>query len=200
MEKGCQNITLNSPFVYLYCNQTIKDMTKIKDSVTGRFICDHGMRWTTEYYIWRGLINRCYNPKTKHYARYGGRGIKVCDQWRHSFINFFNDVGYRPEGLSLDRKDNNGNYEPSNCRWATTTEQQNNTRANVLVTYNGETKSLTQWCKLFDVKRPTIAHRLDKGMSPEEAFTKPVLNCSAYKNGNGYRKKSLVLDYFIVHK
>lgn len=75
MEKGCQNINLNSPFVYLYCNQTIKDMAKIKDSTTGRFISDHGKRFTSEYSIWHGVKNRCTNPNVRQYKRYGGRGI-----------------------------------------------------------------------------------------------------------------------------
>lgn len=164
-------------------------MTKIKDSVTGRFICDHGMRWTSEYGIWRGLIDRCTNQKSKHYARYGGRGITVCDRWLHSFENFFTDMGHRPDGLSLDRRNNDGNYEPGNCRWATIIEQQNNTSKNVLVSYGGVTKSLTQWCKQLDLKRPTISHRLDRGMTPKEAFTTPIRNCSAYQHGNGYRKQ-----------
>ena len=79
-----------------------------------------------EYRSWQSMITRCYNEKYHHWHRYGGRGVKVCDRWRNSFENFLADMGPRPTGTTLDRKDNDGNYEPSNCRWATATEQRNN--------------------------------------------------------------------------
>jgi hypothetical protein len=81
---------------------------------------------TTEYRIWKGIIQRCTNPQVRAWPRYGGRGITVCDRWRSSFENFLADMGARPPGRSIDRIDNDGNYEPTNCRWATAVEQRAN--------------------------------------------------------------------------
>src|SRR5450755_1112777 len=88
----------------------------------------HGMRGTPEYNAWRNMIQRCTNPNATGWKDYGGRGITVCDAWRESFDAFMVCMGSRPEGLSLDRKDNSGNYDPWNCHWATWEEQQRNQR------------------------------------------------------------------------
>ena len=98
----------------------------------------HGMCGTPEYVAWKNMKARCTNPKNTHYENYGGRGIKVCDRWLHSFENFYADMGPRPEGMSLDRwPDNDGNYEPGNTRWATNHEQNINQRAKGKSQYRG---------------------------------------------------------------
>ena len=101
-----------------------------------RYIRIHGMRKSREYQTWIGMKARCSNPHSGYFKNYGGRGIKVCDRWLKDFPNFFSDLGPRPEGYSLDRIDSNGNYEPSNCRWASIKTQQRNKRSNQLITHD----------------------------------------------------------------
>ena len=88
----------------------------------------HGMSDSPTYHSWLSMKQRCTNPNDIGYANYGGRGIKVCDRWLHSFVNFYADMGLRPEGMTLDRKDNDGDYEPDNCKWSTLVEQAANQR------------------------------------------------------------------------
>jgi hypothetical protein len=96
----------------------------------------HGKTGSPEYHAWSAMIQRCTNPKTKQYKDYGGRGIRVCQKWKCSFESFYADMGPRPsKAHSIDRKDNDGNYEPGNCRWATEREQKMNTRQNVRYKY-----------------------------------------------------------------
>lgn len=138
----------------------------------------HGKSKTRLHKIWYGMKNRCFNPMNSLYARYGGRGITVCDEWRNSFEAFYNWAmtnGYT-EGLTIDRKDVNRNYEPSNCRWATIKEQQNNRRNNRLLEYNGETHTIAQWAELKGLRKAVLYKRLYDGWSVERAITTPTSN------------------------
>lgn len=123
------------------------------------------------YLAWSSMIGRCSYPKTNGYRNYGGRGITVCERW-HKFENFLADVGEHPgHGFTLDRIDVNGNYEPGNIRWSTLKAQANNRRNNVYITYQGETKTLTEWCEQLGLKYSRMWKRLSaQHMTPEEAF------------------------------
>lgn len=121
-----------------------------------------------------GMKQRCYNPKCSQFKNYGGRGIKVCDRWLESFQNFVDDMGLKPEGLSIDRINNDGDYEPGNCRWATSTEQRNNQRTCRPLTFNGITKPLRDWAQEYGIHEMTLHHRIVKGWDAGQAITTPV--------------------------
>jgi hypothetical protein len=127
------------------------------------------------------MRQRCRADNVTHYSRYAGRGISVCERWE-SFPNFLADMGEAPDGMSLDRIDNDRGYEPGNCRWATPKMQQRNTRLNVNYTIDGETKCFTAWCEHFGLHKNTVLQRLRYGWPPEKAFkTPPLKTQSRYK-------------------
>lgn len=125
------------------------------------------------YISWDGMKQRCYNVNHKAYFRYGGKGILVCSRWKNSFVNFLKDMGEKPEGLSLDRIDNEGNYCKENCRWATRKQQQNNTRKNRLISIDGTTKTAQEWCDFYNVDWNMVRGRIKRGIEPKKAFCKP---------------------------
>jgi len=132
------------------------------------------VRNNPEYSRWAGMKKRCNNSKHKAYHNYGGRGIKYCERWE-KFSNFFEDMGKLPSPEhSLDRIDVNGNYSPENCRWATRSEQHNNTTRNVRLTHNGITLTATQWAKKFNLPQYLIYHRLQYGWSTEKTLETPI--------------------------
>lgn len=123
------------------------------------------------YRTWCLMLGRCRNKKLPEFKNYGGRGIKVCDRW-HRFENFLADMGEKPGGLTLDRIDNNGDYEPGNCRWATRKQQTRNTRRNLMLTYAGKTMCLADWASELGINRGTLWSRIKMGWSLERAFSK----------------------------
>lgn len=136
-----------------------------------------GDKPTATYRIWSGMLQRCKNPKTRCFGRYGARGIKVCKRWL-KFENFLADMGERPAGKSIDRIDNDGNYEPSNCRWATDREQHRNRSDNVRLTFNGTTRSLVEWEECLGLPRGILKDRLRSGWTTEKALTCPIMTKS----------------------
>ncbi len=157
----------------------------------------HGMSKSDEYGVWNGMLDRC-NPANGH-KDYGGRGIRVCDRWAE-FENFFADMGPRPsDGHSIDRINTNGNYEPSNCRWATRAEQSRNRRNNVLMIFNGATRLVSDVGAEHGLSRQCVMLRIKKGWDAERAATTPVMNPHdagklaagvARPNARGHRKQA----------
>lgn len=124
------------------------------------------------YRTWAAMISRCSDQNANGFRHYGGRGISVCQEWRE-FSNFVRDMGEKPHGMSLDRIDVNGNYEPGNCRWATLNQQARNRRDSRCLTYRGETKSVHDWAEENGLPVRALVHRLNAGWSTEDALSKP---------------------------
>lgn len=142
---------------------------------SGVAVVTHGMSKSPEFGSWRALIERCTNPGNRAYARYGGRGIRVCDRWKQSFEAFYKDMGPRPSPQhSIDRIDSNGDYEPTNCRWATQSQQMRNTRRSRHLTFDGLSMSIPDWADKLGMSVKTLRSRLDAGWSIERALTSPV--------------------------
>jgi len=135
----------------------------------------HGKSRTRLYNIWIGMIHRCENKKHHIYCYYGGRGIKVCEEWHdvNAFYKWAIENGYK-EGLTIDRIDVDGNYEPYNCRWATMKEQVNNSRRNVFIEYNGERLTAAQWSERLGGGKLLVSGRLLRGWSEISAVSTPV--------------------------
>jgi hypothetical protein len=121
------------------------------------------------------MVRRCHDETTEGFENYGGRGIEVCEPWRESFLKFLEDMGERPEGMTIDREDTNGNYDTDNCRWATPTQQSNNKRNNRLLTLNGKTQSASEWSKELGVPRGRLYLRVSRGWSDEEVLLTPFM-------------------------
>jgi len=169
-----------------YCGETFNtQIQKVKSGHTKSCGCyfskklsernkTHGFCRNRLFPTWRAMISRCENQSVPNYHRYGGRGIKVCERWQ-TFENFLADMNSSYEsGLTLDRIDNDGNYCPENCRWATDSQQMNNTRANVLLEYCGEKYTMAQLSRKVGIERNVIKYRLQNGFSVQEALEKPI--------------------------
>lgn len=140
------------------------------------FVVKHNLSNSRIYHIWASMKGRCYNNNDNAYKDYGARGITVCDEWKNDFMSFYNwamNNGYHDD-LTIDRIDVNGDYKPSNCRWATFKEQQNNRRNNNYVTIGNVTKTFSDWCETYGINRRTAYRRLEYGWSLDKSLTTPV--------------------------
>lgn len=157
----------------------------------------HGMAKTRFYSEWQAMLTRCLNHNAIHYCDYGGRGIKVCDRWRDSFENFRDDMyesylkhveEYGEKDTTLDRIDVNGNYESSNCRWATLSEQARNTRC-INLTYKGETHTVRQWSEILNINLGTMWSRIMDGKPIEDVLYQGSLKYRDAKTWHGMKKE-----------
>ena len=133
----------------------------------------HGMSQTKLHKAWANMRYRCFNPRCKCYDNYGGRGITICDKWNEfePFMEWALNNGFA-DGMSLDRIDVNGNYEPSNCRWVSWEVQENNKRNSSYLTLNGQTYTISEWARITGLKDSTIRERIKRGWTVEDALTK----------------------------
>lgn len=144
-------------------------------------------KYSPEYSIWVNMRSRCNNPNNRRYNTYGLRGITVCEAWEADFVNFIHDMGRRPSPEhSIERIDNNGNYEPGNCRWATQKEQARNRTTSRFIQISGETKTLAEWCEIRGLPVNTVHARLKTGWDEERALSQPVRG-TASKNGTEHK-------------
>jgi hypothetical protein len=128
-------------------------------------------------HVYYAMKARCTNPNHPKFKDYGGRGIQVCDRWlgADGLINFYEDMGDRPSSdHSLDRIDNDGNYEPSNCRWSSRKQQQRNKRTAKVITYQGQSRSAAEWAEIYNLPPKLLRYRLSKGWNVDRALTQPV--------------------------
>lgn len=140
---------------------------------------------TKEYFIWRGIKERCLNPRNKHYFRYGGRGITMCEKWKNSYADFLLDMGRKPSDKhSIERNDNEKGYSPENCKWATQKEQTRNTRQNKILTFNGVSLCVAEWAEKLNVKSATLHMRVHRGWSVDRILTQDVLKSIKTKRGD----------------
>lgn len=136
------------------------------------------------YTVWRGILHRCYNPKAKQYKDYGGRGITVCNAWRYSYKQFYADMGDHPPGLTIERRDNDGNYTPKNCYWATRKEQQRNHRNTIKVIVEGKEYLAMDLAAIAGIKTDCLVERVKKGLTYEEVIAKEkTINLEGFKLG-----------------
>lgn len=168
---GCLAIC-SSPNLY---SGNTKSCGCIKREITSSRSRTHGATGTPEYRVWYHIIGRCTSKGDPAYHNYGGRGIAVCDEWKNSFESFFSCVGKRPSSLhTLDRIDNNGNYEPGNVRWATRKEQANNLRRNTIVEFRGSKMTLSEFSDAVGVPYRIVYGRFRSGWSIEECARKSL--------------------------
>lgn len=164
----------------------IRGLTKSCGCLNSELACKrlliHGLSKNSTYVTWKAMIDRCNNPNNKGYVNYGDRGITVCGRWS-KFEVFLRDMGERPKNLQLDRIDNDGDYQPGNCRWTDCTTNLNNRRNNRIITANGQSKTASEWSKLLNVPYANILNRLNLKWRHEDIISLPFKKGIRYNHG-----------------
>jgi hypothetical protein len=153
-------------------NQGVADANR-KRKKHGATVGARDGQTSNTYKCWVSIKQRCLNPNAQHYHRYGARGITICDRWANDYAEFLADVGEQPEGMTLERIDNDGNYEPTNVRWTSRKEQANNRSTNVFVEYKGKRMTLAQWADHLGYKYGLLGSRWKKGVRGDALFAPP---------------------------
>jgi hypothetical protein len=157
----------------VYASRLRDGKTRSCGCIKREMLSKHGLSTNPVYQVWQQMVQRCDNPKCLAFARYGGRGIGLCDRWRYSFTDFIEDMGMPADGMTIERVDNDGNYEPLNCRWATWDEQAKNRRTTRMTrSADGRVMSLRGWAKESGMDHSTISKRLGHGETIEQATSR----------------------------
>ena len=193
---SCSNATIINVIRTLLIDHKTKSCGCLAEEHKKKFVIEntaHGLFYSLAHPSWVAMIQRCTNPNNSAYHNYGGRGIRVCDRWLKSFEDFYVDMGERPSlEYSIDRINNNGNYEPDNCRWASRSEQANNRRNNVFRTYKGETLTLTQFAHKYNIHRVSLFNRIASGYQNRKklecysSYLSNLVNFVIYYNEDSY--------------
>lgn len=158
---------------------------------------NYSTRENADYRVWQQMKQRCCNPKSPRFDRYGGRDanpIKVCDRWKDSFENFISDMGPRPEpkhSFSIERENNNGDYEPNNCSWIPKKDQSRNTSRTIVIEHEGEKKLMTDLATETGISKSTLSYRVEQGFKGEDLLRKPISRREYELNGRTYRLNEL---------
>lgn len=167
----------------------VKEICESREAASPRSNPIHGLTGMKIYGTWCSMMNRCYLLTHHAYASYGGRGIVVCERW-HKVENFFEDMGHAPKGMSIERIDNDGPYSPENCRWATWREQTRNRRSTRMITIDGRTMCLRDWCHEYGRHFATARQRIERGWSPIDALSTPPDQTNLkLRKGTKYRRQ-----------
>lgn len=180
----CECGTIKEVYIQNLITGKSRSCECLRNEIAKKRLSTHGESKTKLYYVWLSMKNRCYNEKVNGYHRYGGRGIKVCDEWIKSFDPFktwAKDNGYN-DGLEIDRIDNDGNYNHDNCRWVTKKQNLNNMSKNHILSINGVEKTISEWSDHSGIKRQTIQSRLKYGWDNKDLLLPATLGSNQYSN------------------
>ena len=172
---SCPNKTIKEIFKYCLISGHTKSCGCLVKEAVSKTAKTHGMSNTKEYRTFKSILTRCFNPNCKEYKHYGAKGITICERWKNSFENFLADMGKcPPDKTSLDRIDNNGNYEPGNCRWSTAEEQNRNKSNSIKIPYDGKKLSMLEWSKITGLNISTIRNRYIRGYSEDQILSPEI--------------------------